>query len=73
MGVSFKGGNVADKGWSYSMPPRNAPTVAPMSKEHKKAGYDVSARSPTAVTYSGYVTDSSSLGCKSTHPLDISP
>ncbi|XP_037530930.1 phosphatidylinositol 3,4,5-trisphosphate 5-phosphatase 1 [Nematolebias whitei] len=53
MGVSFKGGNVADKGWSYSMPPRNTPTVGPLSKDHKKAGYDLNARSPTAATYPG--------------------
>lgn len=53
MGVSFKGGNVADKGWSYSMPPRNATTVGPLSKDHKKAGYDLNSRSPTAATYPG--------------------
>lgn len=46
MGVSFRGGNVIDKGWSYSMPPRNVPCGGQAGKEPKK-GYDVSTRSPT--------------------------
>ncbi|XP_028259606.1 phosphatidylinositol 3,4,5-trisphosphate 5-phosphatase 1 [Parambassis ranga] len=44
MGVSFKSGNVTDKGWSYSMPPRNLPISG---KDSKKGGYDVGTRSPT--------------------------
>uniref|UniRef100_A0AAX7UB54 phosphatidylinositol-3,4,5-trisphosphate 5-phosphatase n=1 Tax=Astatotilapia calliptera TaxID=8154 RepID=A0AAX7UB54_ASTCA len=43
MGVSFRGGNVIDKGWSYSMPPRNVPCGGQAGKEPKK-GYDVSTR-----------------------------
>uniref|UniRef100_I3KT71 phosphatidylinositol-3,4,5-trisphosphate 5-phosphatase n=1 Tax=Oreochromis niloticus TaxID=8128 RepID=I3KT71_ORENI len=46
MGVSFRGGNVIDKGWSYSMPPRNVTSGGQAGKEPKK-GYDVSTRSPT--------------------------
>ncbi|XP_017279043.1 phosphatidylinositol 3,4,5-trisphosphate 5-phosphatase 1 [Kryptolebias marmoratus] len=38
MGVSFKSGNVTDKGWSYSMSTRNAPAVGLLGKDHKKAG-----------------------------------
>ncbi|XP_035509815.1 phosphatidylinositol 3,4,5-trisphosphate 5-phosphatase 1 isoform X1 [Morone saxatilis] len=47
MGVSFQRGNVIDKGWSYSMPPKNIPTAGQGSKESKKGGYDVGTRSPT--------------------------
>lgn len=47
MGVSFQKGNVIDKGWSYSMPPKNLPTAGQGSKESKKGGYDVGTRSPT--------------------------
>lgn len=53
MGVSFKSGNVTDKGWSYSIAARNAPTVGLSIKDHKKTGYDLNARSPTAATYPG--------------------
>lgn len=45
MGVSFQRGNVIDKGWSYSMPPRNAPNAGQGSKESKKG--DMSSHSPT--------------------------
>uniref|UniRef100_A0A1A8JFY7 phosphatidylinositol-3,4,5-trisphosphate 5-phosphatase n=5 Tax=Nothobranchius TaxID=28779 RepID=A0A1A8JFY7_NOTKU len=50
MGVSFKSGNVTDKGWSYSMTPRNAP-CGQGSKDCKKSGYDLSTRSPTGKTF----------------------
>ncbi|CAJ1059817.1 phosphatidylinositol 3%2C4,5-trisphosphate 5-phosphatase 1 [Xyrichtys novacula] len=43
MGVSFQRGNVIDKGWSYSMPPKN--TAGQGSKDLKKG--DVGSRSPT--------------------------
>uniref|UniRef100_A0A4W6DLN3 phosphatidylinositol-3,4,5-trisphosphate 5-phosphatase n=1 Tax=Lates calcarifer TaxID=8187 RepID=A0A4W6DLN3_LATCA len=49
MGVSFRGGNVIDKGWSYSMPPKNLVTAGPGSKDGtKKGGFDVSARMPVS-------------------------
>ncbi|XP_041647528.1 phosphatidylinositol 3,4,5-trisphosphate 5-phosphatase 1 isoform X2 [Cheilinus undulatus] len=48
MGVSFQRGNVIDKGWSYSMPPKNHPLVSQGSKEPKKAGHDAGTHSPTA-------------------------
>ncbi|KAM9762605.1 phosphatidylinositol 3,4,5-trisphosphate 5-phosphatase 1 isoform 1-T1 [Menidia menidia] len=41
MGVSFKSGNSIDKGWSYSIPPRNQPNAGQGGKDPKKA------RSPT--------------------------
>ncbi|XP_072246198.1 phosphatidylinositol 3,4,5-trisphosphate 5-phosphatase 1 [Leuresthes tenuis] len=47
MGVSFKSGNVIDKGWSYSMPPRTIPTVGQGGKDPKKAAYDLGTRSQT--------------------------
>ncbi|XP_070764438.1 phosphatidylinositol 3,4,5-trisphosphate 5-phosphatase 1 [Enoplosus armatus] len=47
MGVTFQRGNVIDKGWSYSMPPKNLPIAGQGSKESKKGGYDVGTRSPT--------------------------
>lgn len=47
MGMSFQRGNVIDKGWSYSMPPKNVPVAGQGSKESKKGGYDGSTRSPT--------------------------
>ncbi|KAI3369061.1 hypothetical protein L3Q82_026030, partial [Scortum barcoo] len=47
MGLSYQRGNVIDKGWSYSMPPKSLPTAGQGSKESKKSGYDVGARSPT--------------------------
>ncbi|XP_044054159.1 phosphatidylinositol 3,4,5-trisphosphate 5-phosphatase 1 isoform X2 [Siniperca chuatsi] len=47
MGMSFQRGNVIDKGWSYSMPPKNVPTAGQGSKESKKGGYDGGTRSPT--------------------------
>ncbi|KAG8003514.1 Phosphatidylinositol 3 [Nibea albiflora] len=48
--MSYQKGNVIDKGWSYSMPPKNLPTAGQGSKECKKGGYDVGTRSPTAKT-----------------------
>ncbi|KAM6921746.1 phosphatidylinositol 3,4,5-trisphosphate 5-phosphatase 1 [Xenentodon cancila] len=48
MGLSFKLGNILDKGWSYSMPPRNLPGLVQVGKESKKACYDFCTRSPTA-------------------------
>ncbi|XP_034560241.1 phosphatidylinositol 3,4,5-trisphosphate 5-phosphatase 1 [Notolabrus celidotus] len=45
MGVSFQKGCVIDKGWSYSMPPKNSPMFGQGSKEPKKG--DVGSRSPT--------------------------
>ncbi|XP_074524143.1 phosphatidylinositol 3,4,5-trisphosphate 5-phosphatase 1 [Halichoeres trimaculatus] len=45
MGVSFQRGNVIDKGWSYSMPPRNSAVTGQGSKELKKG--DVGSHSPT--------------------------
>ncbi|KAE8294422.1 Phosphatidylinositol 3,4,5-trisphosphate 5-phosphatase 1 [Larimichthys crocea] len=45
--MSYQKGNVIDKGWSYSMPPKNLPTAGQGSKECKKGGYDVGTRSPT--------------------------
>ncbi|XP_039985003.1 phosphatidylinositol 3,4,5-trisphosphate 5-phosphatase 1 [Xiphias gladius] len=47
MGVTFKSGNVIDKGWSYSMPPKHLATAMQGSKDSKKGGFDVSTRSPT--------------------------
>ncbi len=47
MGMSFQRGNVIDKGWSYSMPPKNPPIAGQGNKESKKGGYDVGTRSPT--------------------------
>ncbi|XP_054458554.1 phosphatidylinositol 3,4,5-trisphosphate 5-phosphatase 1 [Anoplopoma fimbria] len=48
MGMSFKSGNVVDKGWSYSMPPKHLPIAGQGSKDAKMGGYDVSgSRSPT--------------------------
>uniref|UniRef100_A0A7N9AUY4 phosphatidylinositol-3,4,5-trisphosphate 5-phosphatase n=1 Tax=Mastacembelus armatus TaxID=205130 RepID=A0A7N9AUY4_9TELE len=47
MGVSFKSGNVIDKGWSYSMLPKNVPTTGQGGKDSKKGAYDVGTRSPT--------------------------
>ncbi|XP_070688087.1 phosphatidylinositol 3,4,5-trisphosphate 5-phosphatase 1 isoform X2 [Pempheris klunzingeri] len=47
MGVSFQRGTVTDKGWSYSMPPKNLPIAGQVNKESKKSGYDVGTRSPT--------------------------
>ncbi|XP_068175791.1 phosphatidylinositol 3,4,5-trisphosphate 5-phosphatase 1 isoform X2 [Antennarius striatus] len=47
MGVSFQRSNVIDKGWSYSMPPKNHPLAGQGSKESKKGGYDGSTHSPT--------------------------
>ncbi|XP_022615006.1 phosphatidylinositol 3,4,5-trisphosphate 5-phosphatase 1 [Seriola dumerili] len=44
--MSYKSGNVMDKGWSYSMPPKNV-TIGQASKDSKKGGFDVSTRSPT--------------------------
>uniref|UniRef100_A0A3P9PRC6 phosphatidylinositol-3,4,5-trisphosphate 5-phosphatase n=1 Tax=Poecilia reticulata TaxID=8081 RepID=A0A3P9PRC6_POERE len=49
--VSFKSGNVSDRGWSYSMTPRNVCGGAQGGKECKKPGYDVSVRSPTTMNY----------------------
>lgn len=50
MGVSFQKGNVTDKGWSYSRPPKN-PSPGQGSKESKKSGYDVGTGSPTGKSY----------------------
>ncbi|XP_040896967.1 phosphatidylinositol 3,4,5-trisphosphate 5-phosphatase 1 [Toxotes jaculatrix] len=47
MGVSFRSGNVIDKGWSYSMPPKNLPIAGQGSKDSKKSGFDVNTHSPT--------------------------
>uniref|UniRef100_UPI0037E90BDC phosphatidylinositol 3,4,5-trisphosphate 5-phosphatase 1 n=1 Tax=Semicossyphus pulcher TaxID=241346 RepID=UPI0037E90BDC len=47
MGVSFQRGNVIDKGWSYSMPPKSLPNSGQGSKEPKKGGHDLGSRSPT--------------------------
>ncbi|XP_008275758.1 phosphatidylinositol 3,4,5-trisphosphate 5-phosphatase 1 isoform X1 [Stegastes partitus] len=47
MGLSFRAGNVTDKGWSYSMPKRNQHNIGQGGKDSKKDGYDVGARSPT--------------------------
>ncbi|KAK2835959.1 hypothetical protein Q5P01_016443 [Channa striata] len=46
MGMSFKSGSAADKGWSYSMPPKNVPCAGQGGKDPKKC-YDASARSPS--------------------------
>ncbi|XP_032382090.1 phosphatidylinositol 3,4,5-trisphosphate 5-phosphatase 1 isoform X1 [Etheostoma spectabile] len=46
MGVCYRSGNVIDKGWSYSKPPKNLPLAGQGSKDSKKGGYDVGARSP---------------------------
>lgn len=46
VGMAFKAGSVIDKGWSYSMPPKNVPTAGQVGKDSKKPGYDVGARSP---------------------------
>ncbi|XP_043984741.1 phosphatidylinositol 3,4,5-trisphosphate 5-phosphatase 1 isoform X1 [Gambusia affinis] len=51
MGVSVKSGNVSDRGWSYSMTPRNVCGGAPGCKESKKPCYDVGVRSPTTMNY----------------------
>lgn len=47
MGVLFQKGHIVDKGWSYSMPPKNVPISSQGSKEFKKGGHDVATRSPT--------------------------
>uniref|UniRef100_A0A665U1B4 phosphatidylinositol-3,4,5-trisphosphate 5-phosphatase n=1 Tax=Echeneis naucrates TaxID=173247 RepID=A0A665U1B4_ECHNA len=47
MGVSYKSGKAGDRGWSYSMPPKNLPIAGQGSKEPKKGGFDGSTRSPT--------------------------
>lgn len=47
MGVLFQKGHIVDKGWSYSMPPKNVPIASQGSKEFKKGGHDVGTRSPT--------------------------
>ncbi|XP_047442354.1 phosphatidylinositol 3,4,5-trisphosphate 5-phosphatase 1 [Mugil cephalus] len=47
MGVGYRGGNACDRGWSYSMPPRNPATAGQGAKDTKKGGYDVGTRSPT--------------------------
>uniref|UniRef100_A0A8C6KXA1 phosphatidylinositol-3,4,5-trisphosphate 5-phosphatase n=1 Tax=Nothobranchius furzeri TaxID=105023 RepID=A0A8C6KXA1_NOTFU len=52
-------GNVTDKGWSYSMTPRNAP-CGQGSKDCKKSGYDLSTRSPTGKTFTRYTPDQNS-------------
>lgn len=46
VGMAFKTGSVTDKGWSYSMPPKNVPTAGQGVKDSKKPGYDVGTRSP---------------------------
>ncbi|XP_047231890.1 phosphatidylinositol 3,4,5-trisphosphate 5-phosphatase 1 isoform X2 [Girardinichthys multiradiatus] len=51
MGVSFKSGNVVDKGWSYSLPPRNVSIGGKGGKESKKPSYDPGVQSPTAIHY----------------------
>lgn len=44
MGVLFQKGNVVDKGWSYSTPPKILATPGHGSKEAKKAAYDAGTR-----------------------------
>ncbi|KAM4574408.1 phosphatidylinositol 3,4,5-trisphosphate 5-phosphatase 1 isoform 1-T1 [Fundulus diaphanus] len=51
MGVSFKSGGATDRGWSYSMAPKNVPGGAQGGRESKKPSYDLSIRSPTAMNY----------------------
>lgn len=46
VGMAFKTGNVIDKGWSYSMPPKNVSTAGQGGKECKKPCYDACTRSP---------------------------
>ncbi|XP_060886531.1 phosphatidylinositol 3,4,5-trisphosphate 5-phosphatase 1 isoform X1 [Labrus mixtus] len=53
MGVSFQKGNVIDKGWSYSMPPKNNPVTGQGSKEPRKVGHDASTCSITNPTGEG--------------------
>lgn len=48
MGLSFKAGNVTDKGWSYSRAPQNPPSIQHAGKESKKNAFDAGARSTTA-------------------------
>lgn len=50
MGLSFKVGNVKEKGWSYNMLNRGPDAAGQMGKDSKKAGYDLS---PTAKVSSG--------------------
>lgn len=45
--MGFQKGNVEDKGWSYSMPPKNLAVPGHGGKESKKTAGDVGARSPT--------------------------
>ncbi|XP_053178161.1 phosphatidylinositol 3,4,5-trisphosphate 5-phosphatase 1 isoform X1 [Scomber japonicus] len=45
--MSYKSGNVIDKGWSYSMPPKTLPIAGQGGKDCKKGSYDVGTRSPT--------------------------
>uniref|UniRef100_A0A8C9Y0W4 phosphatidylinositol-3,4,5-trisphosphate 5-phosphatase n=1 Tax=Sander lucioperca TaxID=283035 RepID=A0A8C9Y0W4_SANLU len=52
MGVSYRSGNVIDKGWSYSKPPKNLLLAGQGSKDSKKGGYDVGSRSPPIETES---------------------
>ncbi|KAG7513453.1 phosphatidylinositol 3,4,5-trisphosphate 5-phosphatase 1 [Solea senegalensis] len=47
MGVSYKSGNVVDRGWSYSMPPKTLAVTGQCGKDSKKGGFDASIRSPT--------------------------
>ncbi|XP_042273547.1 phosphatidylinositol 3,4,5-trisphosphate 5-phosphatase 1 [Thunnus maccoyii] len=53
MGVPYKGSNVTDRGWSYSMPPKNLPIAVPGSKDCKKSSYEVGSRSPTGKPATG--------------------
>uniref|UniRef100_A0A3Q0RCK6 phosphatidylinositol-3,4,5-trisphosphate 5-phosphatase n=1 Tax=Amphilophus citrinellus TaxID=61819 RepID=A0A3Q0RCK6_AMPCI len=57
MGMSFRSGNVIDKGWSYSMPPRNVAPCGQAGKEPKKGGYDVGTRSPTGKGENGKTSE----------------
>ncbi|TWW57480.1 phosphatidylinositol 3,4,5-trisphosphate 5-phosphatase 1 [Takifugu flavidus] len=45
--MGFQKGNVVDKGWSYSMPPKSLAIPGHGGKEPKKSAGDVGARSPT--------------------------
>ncbi|KAL6108524.1 inpp5d [Pungitius sinensis] len=48
IGMSYKSGNVVDKGWSYSMPPKHLPTAGQGGKDAKQGGYDVGSTRSTA-------------------------
>ncbi|KAM9849177.1 phosphatidylinositol 3,4,5-trisphosphate 5-phosphatase 1 isoform 2-T2 [Aulostomus maculatus] len=46
VGVTYKCGNVTDRGWSYSMPPKNLPVASQGGKDPLRSPSDVGTHSP---------------------------